>query len=719
MSGYAMLSSTREQRSNQRTVTFWTRPPERQHRYGVESLLTLPAPDGGFDDYFLASAGRDGSVRLWRGGKSLTDKCRPSDVHVLSLEEHTDWVNDIVSPTGFPVLVSCASDATLKVWDLARGVCTATLVEHRDYVKGLAVVDDTLVASASLDGRVLLWDLERLQAVTESRLDQSSIYCLASTVPRNGVRSAECGARAPVLAAGLSDGTVGLFDSRTAAQEGTLRGHSDIVRCVLLSSNGYLCLSGGSDATVRLWDVRQQRCLLTYRRLHEESVWALEAPESLAWFVSGSRDGSVVRTETRDPNRTCTVLPPVATAAVMNDKAVNGEREARLHDVLAHSVLRLALAPRSASPPHLWVSTAESMLRRIDMTSPPPHKFRVSGHIDGLPSVTEYKVLHNRRHVLTADSNGRVQLWDVCRATCLKQFDAGQTLEQVAAQHDSMVYVPSWFTVDTRLGSLGVRLSKSSVSNAEVYAVDADLEAHSDEQKVNIGEHTLRGLFHWWRKQWLKRQPNAGEEGGVSPDAAAAAGSTRPPSPSAPAATAASSATERRPSNTLPPYLMPGDIPVVVNEVGHVEPLIHKLAHRFDGSDAELALLPSWVVDIVGNGKTYAREQLKVSFSLEPEEGTDIPRLRQSKLSASRILRIRKAQMYVFNKLREQYASGADGSGLSGAVDVPEPADIEIVCAGQALPENMNLGTVRWWLWREARDLELFYRRRRRSPAER
>ena len=100
------------------------------------------------------------------------------------------------------------------------------------------------------------------------------------------------------------------------------------------------CLSASSDGTVRLWDLGQQRCLSTYS-MHDDAVWALWAspvrsfpileaalpppapgPEgrtvtamvpakhmraeegvakrgvqTLSHFFSGSRDGSVFRTD--------------------------------------------------------------------------------------------------------------------------------------------------------------------------------------------------------------------------------------------------------------------------------------------------------------------------------------------------------------------------------------------------------------------------------------
>jgi WD repeat-containing protein 48 len=361
------------------------------------------------------------------------------------------------------------------------------------------------------------------------------------------------------------------------------------------------------------------------------------------------------------------------------------------------------------------VSFGESTLRRISARVDGAHDDCV---IEGLPSVVDYRVLNDRRHVLLRDSDSGVHLWDVCRAVCIRSFGSDRSIDDVLNEVDDLVYVPSWFSVDTRLGSLGIRLRKSTVSDAEVYAVDIGLEAESDDQKVNIGEHVTRGLFHWWRKQWLKHHPQITDPPNLSQIA----------SPSTQAEDSTSQPPEKK-TPTVTPFVFPGDIPVVINEVGHLEPLIHKLAHRFDGSEKEQRLMPSWVIDIVGFQRSLGKEQIKISFSLEPAIGSCLQSLRQSKLTAPRILRIRKAMAYVSTKLSEQHSGGnqraftgvskGPSAGSNASADtssfdseVPPPQEIEILCRNQVLDANTNLGTVRWLIWRSPKDLELCYRRR-------
>lgn len=52
-------------------------------------------------------------------------------------------------------------------------------------------------------------------------------------------------------------------------------GHTDNVKCIVVNTEGTQCLSAGSDGTVRLWSLGQQRCISTMR-IHDEGVWTLQ-----------------------------------------------------------------------------------------------------------------------------------------------------------------------------------------------------------------------------------------------------------------------------------------------------------------------------------------------------------------------------------------------------------------------------------------------------------
>ena len=88
-----------------------------------------------------------------------------------------------------------------------------------------------------------------------------------------------------------------MWDGRTGARICKLRGHSGNVRCAALSGDGRLCLTGSSDHTLRLWDLGQQRCVQTVHGTHHCSVWSVAMDASWHVCYSGGADGGVYATD--------------------------------------------------------------------------------------------------------------------------------------------------------------------------------------------------------------------------------------------------------------------------------------------------------------------------------------------------------------------------------------------------------------------------------------
>lgn len=105
-----------------------------------------------FDGNTLASGSTDGTVRLW----SMTKDERNLTAYT-TLTEHTDWVNSVAFNRA--TLASGSVDRTIRLWG-AAGTRPHTLSAHTNSVESIAFsANGSTLASASADGRVLLWDL--------------------------------------------------------------------------------------------------------------------------------------------------------------------------------------------------------------------------------------------------------------------------------------------------------------------------------------------------------------------------------------------------------------------------------------------------------------------------------------------------------------------------------------------------------------------------------
>lgn len=113
--------------------------------------LTGAGGDKGAGPAFLVSSGRDKTVRVW---DLATGLC------LLTFAEHENWVRGVcVHPSG-QFALSCADDRSVRVYDLGKGRCIRTLADaHAQFVTAIAQ-HATLpyLASGGVDREIKVWE---------------------------------------------------------------------------------------------------------------------------------------------------------------------------------------------------------------------------------------------------------------------------------------------------------------------------------------------------------------------------------------------------------------------------------------------------------------------------------------------------------------------------------------------------------------------------------
>jgi WD40 repeat protein len=186
------------------------------------------------------------------------------------------WITELQwSPNGRALAVGGATGVALYSFDSSltlRGV----LEGHGGHVKGMAISNDgTLIASASSDTTIRLWDLKRggTFTVLEGHMDAV-----------NGVAFSKDDS---VLASVSGDKTIRLWDVASGQMRAVLQGHTDEITCAAFY--GTVLVSGGWDKTLRLWDIESG----ISQAVLQHGDWIRDLAVHRSLIASVSKDGSL------------------------------------------------------------------------------------------------------------------------------------------------------------------------------------------------------------------------------------------------------------------------------------------------------------------------------------------------------------------------------------------------------------------------------------------
>ena len=169
------------------------------------------------------------------------------------LQGHTDAVQNVaISPDG-KMIASASDDGTVKLWQL-EGDNPMPIREIRDqggWVRAVVFLSNQQIATAGQDKNIKIIDVTTGKVVKTLSGHTNLVNNLA-------IASAQ-----DLLASGSYDSTINLWHISTGKLRRSLTGHTDKVLSLGISADGKLLASASRDRTIRIWDVQTGKTLST------------------------------------------------------------------------------------------------------------------------------------------------------------------------------------------------------------------------------------------------------------------------------------------------------------------------------------------------------------------------------------------------------------------------------------------------------------------------
>jgi WD40 repeat protein len=250
--------------------------------YGATSVTFSP------DGRFLAAANAEGEIILWDAG--TWQEIKRIEAH----PQATIWT--LAFSPASDLIASAGADAILKTWNTDLGLVAEFPAIHRDGIEALAFSPDgTRIATASLDGSAILWDLASTQNLFTFRIKANII---TNPTQLMGVTFNLDGSR---LITSASDSNIYVWDAINGTQENVMKisGHEDWVYGLLVRPGSDVdalegeIISAGADRSINIWGARYGRLRLELRG-HTDQVYAIAInPQDDGILASASADNTI------------------------------------------------------------------------------------------------------------------------------------------------------------------------------------------------------------------------------------------------------------------------------------------------------------------------------------------------------------------------------------------------------------------------------------------
>ena len=259
------------------------------------SKIEVPSTEDGKkpdENPTVASQGEDTTKKLAQPVPPVDTAKKPSPpssplytrnpVLLRAFKGHRATVRSVAFSPDNTLLASASADGTIKLWDVANVKAATTLQGHTGWVESVAFSPDgAFLASGGEDRTVKLWDMASGSLLTTLRGHS------------DGVDAVTFSPKGELVASASRDKTIILWDVKSRQQKTTLLGHRQGVKSVAFSPDGTTLASTSYDKTVRLWDVAAGKETSSLKG-HQKYVFCVAYSPDGKTLATGSYDRTVI-----------------------------------------------------------------------------------------------------------------------------------------------------------------------------------------------------------------------------------------------------------------------------------------------------------------------------------------------------------------------------------------------------------------------------------------
>uniref|UniRef100_A0A8D0D4U9 WD repeat-containing protein 48 n=1 Tax=Sander lucioperca TaxID=283035 RepID=A0A8D0D4U9_SANLU len=576
-------------------------------------------------------------------------------------------------------LFTAGRDSIIRIWSVyqhKQDPYIASMEHHTDWVNDIVLCcNGKTLISASSDTTVKVWNAHKGFCMSTLRTHKDYVKALAYAKDKELVASA--GLDRQIFLWDVNTLTA-LTASNNTVTTSSLSGNKDSIYSLAMNQMGTVIVSGSTEKVLRVWDPRTCAKLMKLKG-HTDNVKSLLLNRDGTQCLSGSSDGTI-RLWSLGQQRciaTYRVHDEGVWALQVNEAfthVYSGGRDKKIYCTDLRNpdirvliceekapVLKMELDRSADPPPAIWVSTTKSSVNKWSLKG--MHNFRSSGEYDN---------------------------------------DCTTPLTPLCTQPEQVIKGGASIIQCHILNDKRHILTKDTNNNVAFWDVLKDAgfsSSDGSDPKLNLGGLLLQALLEFWPRTRIN--PMDEEENEVNH---------------------VNGEQENRVQKGNGYFQVPPHTPVIFGEAGGRT--LFRLLCRDSGGETESMLLnetvPQWVIDITVD-KNMPKFN-KIPFYLQPHSSSGAKTLKKDRLSASDMLQVRKVMEHVYEKIinldNESQTTSSSTNDKPGEQEKEEDMamlaeeKIELMCQDQVLDPNMDLRTVKHFIWKSGGDLTLHYRQK-------